>query len=162
MPSLLFGMEKDTHYVLFSREKNMPHVFFSAAARGDLVTLKNTVIEENQNINAQTTSYDQVCAVEGSTALHIAAYHGHFEVVKWLIEQNADVHAVDRHGNTPLHTAVQVGNTKSVRCLLEHGADVTTKNDGGKTAYDVADSNNRSIRKALQGNPKKGRCCKLM
>lgn len=39
------------------------------------------------------------------TALHLAAAHGHREVVHRLLGKKADVNAVNEHGCTPLHYA---------------------------------------------------------
>ena len=36
------------------------------------------------------------------TAIHLAASEGNYEMVKWLVENGADVNAVDRWGGTPL------------------------------------------------------------
>jgi ankyrin repeat protein len=54
---------------------------------------KNKISE----INAQSKN--------GLTPLHNAAVYGHDEIVRLLIEHNADVNAKTKTGNTPLHRA---------------------------------------------------------
>ena len=57
------------------------------------------------------------------TALSLAAYTGHFEVVRMLLKHNADTNARDSSGWTPLHIATFCGRVDIVRLLLNHGAD---------------------------------------
>lgn len=61
-------------------------------------------------------------ALEGTTALHLAAYGGHIEVVKFLIHAGADVSAFDFPGLTALHWAAYKGHKDIVALLLENGA----------------------------------------
>ncbi|KAK6030013.1 ankyrin repeat protein [Ostertagia ostertagi] len=59
---------------------------------------------------------------EGITALHNAICAGHYEIVKFLIESDADVNAQDSDGWTPLHCAASCNNLPMVRQLVEGGA----------------------------------------
>ena len=61
----------------------------------------------------------------GSSPLHWAAYYGHTEIVRLLLEAGADVHARSRNefGNSPLHCAALHGHVEAARLLLAHGAD---------------------------------------
>lgn len=53
------------------------------------------------------------------TALHIACFRGHFEVVQYLIdEKEADLLAVDRDQNSVLHYATSSNNGKLLMWLL--------------------------------------------
>ncbi|GIJ83048.1 ankyrin repeat domain-containing protein 44 [Aspergillus pseudoviridinutans] len=61
-------------------------------------------------------------ALQGTTALHLAAYGGHIEVVKFLIHAGADVNAFDFPGLTALHWAAYKGLKIIVALLLENGA----------------------------------------
>ncbi len=52
----------------------------------------------------------------------IAAYRGHTETVKGLIEADADVNAKDNNGMTALMPAAQAGHTAIVEILKRAGA----------------------------------------
>lgn len=57
----------------------------------------------------------------GSTCLHDAANYGFDEIVKMLIDKEADVEMIDKAGFTPLHRACVVNRPTIVKLLLEHG-----------------------------------------
>ena len=58
----------------------------------------------------------------GDTPLHWAAWHGHLEVVKYLLSRgDVDANARDRWGNTPLHNAALKGHLEVVKYLLSRG-----------------------------------------
>ena len=68
-----------------------------------------------------------------------AASSGHLDVVKLLIEQNAEVDGRTSTGGTPLRTAAYDGRLDIVRCLVESGADVNTRHyNEGSTPLMVA------------------------
>ena len=55
------------------------------------------MIREGQAVNEKTQQY-------GNTPLHIAARHGHYLIVKYLIEQvkpGADIKQINTKGQTP-------------------------------------------------------------
>ena len=58
-----------------------------------------------------------------------AAAFGRLDVVKLLIERNADVESRTSTGSTPLRVAAYEGHIDIVRCLVERGADVNARND---------------------------------
>ena len=51
--------------------------------------------------------------VEGSTALHQAAYDGTVDTIMTLIAQGAQIDAKDGHGNTPLYAAAAANRKKT-------------------------------------------------
>jgi ankyrin repeat protein len=100
--------------------------------------------EQNKNvvkkmINKQTVKErDQ----HGNTPLHYAIESGDIGLVRLLIEQGADVNAVNKEGVTPLIKAAQFGQTEIVKFLHEHGADVNRANSKGETAlFKAAEGN---------------------
>src|ERR1700722_17386156 len=60
---------------------------------------------------------------DGLTELHIAAGAGNSELVEKLLQNRADIFALDsKMGVSVLHKAVYSGNAKTVKILLQHGA----------------------------------------
>jgi ankyrin repeat protein/predicted nucleotidyltransferase len=70
----------------------------------------------------------------GSTALLVATYNGHKEIVELLLEKGADIEAKSNKGNTALLFAAFNGHKEIVELLLEKGADIEAKNNNGDTA----------------------------
>ncbi len=73
-------------------------------------------------------------ALDGATALLLAAANGHEAMIGFLLSAGADVNAQDDHGDTALMAAVRVGSLASVKRLLAAGAEVDRKDDAGRTA----------------------------
>ena len=67
---------------------------------------------------------------KGDSLLMIAAYNGHPDVVKLLLEHGADAELANDRGQTPLAAAAFKGDIEVINILLDSGADV----DGGVTA----------------------------
>lgn len=59
----------------------------------------------------------------GKTLLHVAASHGHDEIVRMLIAQGAEIDARANGGITPLHFAAAGGHLGVIEILLRAGAD---------------------------------------
>lgn len=53
----------------------------------------------------------------GHTALHIAAYHNHPQVVRVLLQRGADIHIKDQCGLTALQLAQEAGHRRIVQIL---------------------------------------------
>ena len=71
--------------------------------------------------------------IEDCTALWVAAAKGHFDVVRLLIEKNAEVDGRTSSNSTPLRAAAFDGHLDVVRCLVENGADVNARNNFNST-----------------------------
>lgn len=83
---------------------------------------------------------------EGNTLLCMAAYYGHWDACRWLIERGCDLEQA-AHGRTPLVTALwALGGMgaihdrffKTLMMLLSSGADVTCCDDDGWTPLHLA------------------------
>ncbi|MHA1353556.1 MAG: ankyrin repeat domain-containing protein, partial [Candidatus Heimdallarchaeota archaeon] len=59
-------------------------------------------------------------------ALRWSAAYGHIDVVKYLVEHGADIHAEDDHA---IQLSAENGNLKIVKYLVEHGADIHAEDD---------------------------------
>jgi ankyrin repeat protein len=81
----------------------------------------------------------------GNTYLHIVASRGRDDVIKVLIENNADINQQNIDGETCFHEAVESGRFKTVKLLIEYGANVNLKDKNGNTALHMAASNYREI-----------------
>jgi ankyrin repeat protein len=76
--------------------------------------------------------------VDGTSALHWAAYHDDRSLASLLIQSGASARAANRYGVTPLSLACANGNAGIVELLLEAGADANTALRGGETALMTA------------------------
>ncbi|CAE8736436.1 unnamed protein product, partial [Polarella glacialis] len=60
---------------------------------------------------------------DGNRSLQIAAWQGHLEATELLLDNRADVEAVDERGWSPLCSAASQGHASVVRLLVQKGAD---------------------------------------
>lgn len=74
----------------------------------------------------------------GACPLHIAAMNGNAEVVKVLLEYNADIDSRQSNGSTALLLATYNKHHEVVRVLLESGADPEEKGSGGRKPVHIA------------------------
>jgi ankyrin repeat protein len=101
-----------------------------------------TLLQAGVDVNA--------AQVDGTTALHWAAYHDDAEMIALLVRAGANVNAVNRYGVPPLVQACTNGDAAVVKLLLEAGADANTTMKGGETVLMLAArSGNAEAVKAL-------------
>uniref|UniRef100_A0A8D0KG34 Ankyrin repeat domain 6 n=1 Tax=Salvator merianae TaxID=96440 RepID=A0A8D0KG34_SALMN len=74
----------------------------------------------------------------GRTALHLAAYRGHLQVVQILLKAGCDVDLQDDGDQTALHRATVVGNTDVVAALIHEGSALDRQDKDGNTALHEA------------------------
>ena len=76
--------------------------------------------------------------VDGTTALHWAAYHDDAETVALLLRAGANANAVNRYGVPPLAQASTNGNAAIVKLLLDAGANANATMKGGESVLMLA------------------------
>lgn len=91
--------------------------------------------------------------VSGVTPLGAALLKNNIDVVKQLIQKNADVNCKSE-GYTPIQIAIALKNLPLIQALLENGADLTcTDNDGASAIIHALNSGDGKILEVIM-NPK--------
>jgi ankyrin repeat protein len=85
------------------------------------------------NVNPQSGAAHMI----DTTPLMFASLQGDIGMVKFLIDQQADVKAANSSGQTALHFAAQHGHRSVVELLLNANADVNALTREAKTPLDV-------------------------
>lgn len=98
------------------------------------------------NISVDAVDQDQ------ETALHKASSGGHVQLVKFLVDKEANVNVEDSQTWTPLHKACEQGHLEVVQTLLGKRADATARNSGAMNALHIACS--ASAKGALRKDPR--------
>ena len=80
----------------------------------------------------------------GDMPLFVAAGEGRSDIVRYLLEEGADVNAREKLGDTALTEATYYGHVALVKELLAHGADVNAIGNDG-TALDIALNRNNPV-----------------
>ena len=80
---------------------------------------------------------------DGATSLFIASQYGHLDVVRELLDNDANIEAAYNNGYTPLLQASFMGHIHVVRALLDAGANNRHVANNGATARSVAGTNSR-------------------
>lgn len=88
------------------------------------ISLLQTLVRYSNNLELKNHA--------GQTALIYAVSESNTDAIRLLIENNADINAVDNCNRTPLHYAVLRNNVESLRLLLDAGANIqlTAKTQG--------------------------------
>ncbi len=117
---------------------------FEASAGGYQQIVERLLAEHLELLAARSS--------DGWTSLHVAAFFGHTDLARYLIDQGAavDARSTNAMKNTPLHAAAAGGRVAIVRLLLERGADVNATQEGGWTAlHSAAQAGSRELIETL-------------
>lgn len=104
---------------------------FTLVGNGDLAMVKDLLK------NAPPEKFNVKEPLAGNTPLIMACVYGHLDIAQWLIENGADINAVNNDKNSPLHIASYHCYPDIVKLLIHHGADLTVKNRHDYLAYSV-------------------------
>lgn len=91
----------------------------SAILENDLEAVK-TIISEGGDVNIR---YCETCI----SPVHVAAYMGNDEILKYLLMNGAVADSEDRYGRTPLHFAAYNDKVLCVKLLLGGNVDIDKK-----------------------------------
>jgi ankyrin repeat protein len=81
----------------------------------------------------QASTRNTKCYEFRNTLLLKAAFEGNLQLLKLLIENNADINATDQQGKILLHQSALKGHLESCKNLIENRADVNAKDEQGQT-----------------------------
>lgn len=73
----------------------------------------------------------------------LACRQGRMDVLDYLVQQGADLRALDRHGNNALWAACYAESSSCIEWLLAAGVDIDYQNPGGATALIYASSSGK-------------------
>ncbi|KAL8616326.1 hypothetical protein ACOMHN_056269 [Nucella lapillus] len=101
-----------------------------AAARNDLSEVK--ILLESR-VSPDVTNED------GLTALHQCCIDDSEDMMKLLLDYNANVNACDSEMWTPLHAAATCGHMMLCKYLIDRGAELLAVNADGNMPYDICE-----------------------
>ena len=98
---------------------------WEASMTGNIAVVKDLLAKNP----AEANSFSQ----DGFTALHLAAFFGHEEVVRHLLGMGVNANAVAKNMMKvmPLHSAVARNQIEISKLLLDRGAEVNARQEGG-------------------------------
>lgn len=117
---------------------------YEASMTGRLETVKDLLTRNPAEANS--------FSADGFTSLHLAAFFGHLEIVRYLLEAGVDANAVAKNMMkvTPLHSAVARNQVEISELLIVHGAEVNAKQEGGFVPlHEAAQSGNLEMARLL-------------
>ena len=88
--------------------------------------IADLLIKNQANINIDITEKPIV-----ESPLHLASLKNHHEIVRLLLENGADIDAIDKNGKTPLNYAMSANSTETIEELIKRGANPDIKDEHG-------------------------------
>ncbi|PNF40482.1 hypothetical protein B7P43_G08187 [Cryptotermes secundus] len=118
------------------RNRNSLQEILSNAAAYGLTYLTKYILDTGVDINTplHSTKYSH----QQYGLLHIASENGHVSLVRFLLENGAEINMCNWNNSTPLHLACNHGHKECVLMLLEGPACINESNKDGDTPLHVA------------------------
>src|SRR5574343_437266 len=113
-----------------------PLVFANSIGRGLLLGAGEGQIDLMRLFVSRGADINKLNA-NGESAIALAAWRGHLEAVKWLLERGARINATARQWSA-LHYAVFAGHTAVADYLIEQGADINARSTNGSSVLMMA------------------------
>jgi ankyrin repeat protein len=133
--------------VNFRDEEGMTLLMLVILAEKGSYQMVEKLVEHDADINAREPR-------QNWTALHFAARDGLADVVRLLLENDAEVDPRDSFGNTPLWRAIMSPKRSNdvIQLLLSHGADINKVNNYKVSPLGLAETiADTSLIKILKG-----------
>ncbi|WBA81036.1 ankyrin repeat domain-containing protein [Endozoicomonas sp. GU-1] len=115
-----------------ARCDNCGSTMLAHAAREDRWELVEFLLGKGARVNAEIN-------IRG-TALHLAVRQGRQDVIKMLVNHEANINVRSHHkGKSVLHDAARLGRPEIIDQLMGYGADISARDNNGKTVlHDAA------------------------
>lgn len=136
--------EQGVSAVLFARYCNHQEIVDDLLRLEPQLDVFEAAALNKRNRMAELLSLDlaqaKAFSPDGFTALHLACFFGHPNLVEMLLRYGADPNARSRNAMSvmPLHSAAAARKQRTVEWLVEYGADVNATQHGGWTALHEA------------------------
>lgn len=108
------------------------------------ISCNSTKVFETNNItyvsNLVKKGGDVNTPISGYTRLYLAVQQKDTVLIKYLLENGADVNKKSRSGWQPLHVAIVLNSPEIVKILIDNNADTISKNPLGETPIQMAES----------------------
>ncbi len=95
--------------------------------------------------DASKKKFHELTDSSGNTLLHLAIIEKDTKLVRLLLEEGADIDALDRHKRTPLHLAASYGNLELIQLLLKNNADPNKEDSYGRKFHELEYKKNNTL-----------------
>ena len=113
--------------------KDISGVLCNAVFRNCAAVVQAIVVFQREKVNLR---YSLVCPED--TLLHVACRNRHCKIIQILLENGADVQAIDSHGDAPIHIVCQDLNLRCLKVLRgSHHCNPNQQNRHGDTALHI-------------------------